>query len=95
MTEMPMDMPMTDMPGMPSHAQTTSSTDGSSNSHSDCQFPWSSGDCAGMTSCAPNAMRADEPSVATSASAAHDEPVWRADQLQSVARSPEPPPPRA
>ena len=97
MEAMPMaDMPdMPDMPGMPAHGAANSAPDGSTDSRSDCEFPWSSGDCQAMTSCAPNAVAADEPSFVSTAQVAHDEPAWRADQLRSVVRSPEPPPPRA
>lgn len=92
-SEMPMDMP--GMPGMPGHGQANDAPAGSTDSHSDCEFPWSSGDCEGMTSCAPNAVAADDASVLSVTPRAHEEPVWRTDQLRSVGRSPETPPPRA
>lgn len=95
-THMAMDaMPMSDMPGMPAHEPGNSAPEGLTDSHSDCEFPWSSGDCQAMTSCTPNAVAADEPSFVSIAQGAHDEPTSRADQPRSVVRSPEPPPPRA
>lgn len=86
-------MDMADMPGMP--ADPTSGGQDQSNPHSDCSFPWSSGDCQGMASCAPSVMGVEQPSVSAMLARFHDEAVARAEQLRSVTRSPEPPPPRA
>lgn len=103
-TDMSMsDMPMSDdsivgmpgMPGMPAHAPTDASGNTSSHHHQDCSLPWSPADCDAMTSCAPHALAAEEPPLAAVALQAHEDLVWRVDQLASVARSPEPPPPRA
>lgn len=84
---------MADMPGMP--ADPTGGGQDQSNPHSDCSFPWAPGDCQGMASCAPSVMGVEQPSVSAMLARLHDEAVARAQQLRSVTRSPEPPPPRA
>lgn len=87
-----MDMADMSMPGMPMPGD---AGDGSTDSHSDCSFPWSSGECQSMTSCAPSAMSVEQPTVAAIVALAHDEPMLPAHDLRSVTRAPEPPPPRA
>lgn len=86
-------MDMGDMPGMP--RDPAGGGQDRSNPDSDCSFPWSSGDCQGMASCAPNVMGVEQPSVSVVLASFHDKAVVRAEQLRSVTRSPEPPPPRA
>lgn len=90
--DMAMDMSDLSMPGMPMPGD---GGNGSTESHSDCSFPWSAGECQSMTSCAPNAMTVEQPTVATVILVSHDEPVLRDEGLRSVTRAPEPPPPRA
>jgi hypothetical protein len=92
-----MSMPdMPDMPGMPSHSPTPSGDQSPADSHSDCSLPWAvGGGCQSMVSCSPNAIGGDARADVVKAFRAHDAPAWRADQLRSVTRSPEPPPPRA
>lgn len=89
-----MDMEMADMsmPGMPMPAD---GANGSTESHPDCSFPWPSGECHSMTSCAPSVMSVEQPTVAAIIAVSHDEPVLRGEDLRSVTRAPEPPPPRA
>ena len=82
-------MAMADMPGMPAPAD-----DGTSDPHSDCSFTWSSGNCTGMTSCAPSVMGVEQSAVETAVARIHDEPASRVEHLRSVTRAPEPPPPR-
>jgi hypothetical protein len=85
MADMPMDMPM-DMPANSGEP---------SDSHSDCSLPWSLGGCQLMTSCAPSAIAVEAATLSAFVSVAHDEPASRDEQLRSVTRSPESPPPRA
>ena len=89
-----MAMPGMDMPGMPMQAPAGGQQD-RSDSHSDCSFPWSSGDCQGMASCAPSVMGAEQSRAIAVMPRPHDELAMRAEQLRSVTRAPEPPPPRA
>ena len=93
-SHMAMDMDMADMamPGMPMPGD---GGNGSTDSHSDCSFPWSSGECQSMTSCAPSAMSAEQLTVAVIIARSHDQLVLRNEGLRSVTRAPEPPPPRA
>ena len=85
------EMAMADMPGMPAPAD----DENAANPHSDCSFPWSSGNCTGMTSCAPSVMGVEQPEVESAIARIHDEPAARVEHLRSVTRAPEPPPPRA
>lgn len=89
-----MDMDMSDMsmPGMPMPGD---GANGPTESHSDCSLPWSSGECQSMTSCAPSVMTVEQRTVEAVIAVSHDEPVLRDEGLRSVARAPEPPPPRA
>lgn len=92
MADMPMrDVAMADMPGMPASA----GDEKAPSPHSDCSFPWSSGDCTGMTSCAPSVMGVEQFAAVSVIDRIHDEPASRVEHLRSVTRAPEPPPPRA
>ena len=84
------------MPDMPSHSSMPDGDQAPKNPHSDCTLPWALGaGCQSMTSCAPTAISGDVRADAPQLLPDHDAIVWRANQLRSVTRSPEPPPPRA
>lgn len=57
------------MPGMPMPGNGDSSSD----SHSDCSLPWSSGECQSMMSCAPSAMSVEQATVVANVIGAHED----------------------
>ncbi|MGH7636916.1 MAG: hypothetical protein ACREOK_04630 [Gemmatimonadaceae bacterium] len=91
MADMPMDMPMGDTPmDMAGHSDRQGSDSGS-----DCTFPSSLAGCESMASCAQNALAVDAPVIVASDTRSDDDSTWFIQQLRSVTRSPESPPPRA
>lgn len=91
MAGMPMNMPMSNMPGMSAGAAADADAPG----RTECSFPWSSGDCTDMQSCVPAALSTPLAELIANASPRHEEPAWLAEQLRSISRTPDPPPPRA
>lgn len=89
------DMAGMDMAGMPDTPRAGDNGDDEGHSGTECSLPWSAGDCTDMTSCAPAALSVPLPALVASTEPPHGEPAWLAVQLRSVARTPEPPPPRA
>lgn len=94
MAEMPMS-DMSGMPGMPGHAPASGDESTPPVSHTDCSIPGSPGACQTMTTCAPGVMTVEQPGLLHVWPVTPDAPVWRSAQLRSIARAPEPPPPRA
>lgn len=88
------DMAGMDMAGMPDMSRAGDNGDDGP-SGTECSFPWSAGDCHDMTSCASAALSVPLPALVASAQPPHGEPAWLVEQLRSVSRTPEPPPPRA
>jgi len=83
-----------EMPGVPMDMQTDS--DGApADSHSGCPLPVSLAGCQAMVSCAPSGVVVDSPAQIATALRTHAELASRVEQLQSVTRAPELPPPRA
>ena len=88
------DMAGMDMARMPDMPRAGDNGD-EGHSGTECSLPWSAGDCSDMTSCAPAALSVPLPALVASAEPPYSESAWLAEQLRSVARAPEPPPPRA